>query len=128
VRIEGQDRAGLERLLRYRARPPLALERLEQLRDDQLIYRLPKPQADGATQLALTPFQLIDRLAALIPPARVHRHWRRTSGGCSTWRVRCAASSAKRSELTLRGNALRQEEITEEIEVILRSAAVNALR
>jgi hypothetical protein len=29
VRIEGHDRAALERLLRYRARPPLALERLE---------------------------------------------------------------------------------------------------
>ena len=30
VRIEGRDRAGLERLLRYCARPPFALERLEQ--------------------------------------------------------------------------------------------------
>jgi hypothetical protein len=30
VRIEGPDRAGLERLLRYCARPPFALERLEQ--------------------------------------------------------------------------------------------------
>ena len=29
VRIEGPDRAGLERLLRYCARPPFALERLE---------------------------------------------------------------------------------------------------
>jgi hypothetical protein len=31
VRIDGHDRAGLERLLRYCARPPFALERLEQL-------------------------------------------------------------------------------------------------
>jgi hypothetical protein len=29
------DRAGLERLLRYFARPPFALERLDQLADDQ---------------------------------------------------------------------------------------------
>ena len=43
VRIEGRDRCGLERLLRYCARPPFALERLEQVRDDQLVYRLPKP-------------------------------------------------------------------------------------
>ncbi|MCH7532425.1 MAG: transposase [Gemmatimonadetes bacterium] len=28
VRIEGEDRAGVERLLRYCARPPFALERL----------------------------------------------------------------------------------------------------
>ena len=31
VRIAGPDRAGLERLLRYCARPPFALERLEQI-------------------------------------------------------------------------------------------------
>jgi hypothetical protein len=31
VRIEGEDRAGLERLLRYCARPPFALERLHAL-------------------------------------------------------------------------------------------------
>jgi hypothetical protein len=43
VRIEGADRAGLERLLRYCARPPFALERLEQLTDDQLVYCFPKP-------------------------------------------------------------------------------------
>jgi hypothetical protein len=35
IRIEGPDRAGLERLLRWCARPPFALERLEQGRDDQ---------------------------------------------------------------------------------------------
>jgi hypothetical protein len=43
VRIEGHDRAGLERLLRYRARAPFALERLELLGDNQLVYRFPKP-------------------------------------------------------------------------------------
>jgi len=74
VRIEGQDRAGLERLLRYCARPPFALERLEQLAHDQLVYRFPKPQPDGTTQLRLTPLELIERLAALIPPPRIHRH------------------------------------------------------
>ena len=74
VRIDGPDRAGLERLLRYCARPPFALERLEQLADDQLVYRFPKPQPDGRTELRLTPLELIERLAALIPPPRLHRH------------------------------------------------------
>jgi hypothetical protein len=74
VRIEGPDRSGLERLLRYCARPPFALERLEQLTHDQLVYRFPKPQPDGRTQLHLTPLELIERLAALIPPPRLHRH------------------------------------------------------
>jgi hypothetical protein len=74
VRIEARDRAGLERLLRYCARPPFALERLEQLAHDQLVYRFPKPQPDGRTELSLTPLELIERLAALIPPPRIHRH------------------------------------------------------
>ena len=64
VRIEGPDRAGLERLLRYCARPPFALERLEQTSHDELIYRFDKPQPDGRTQLRLTPLELLDRLAA----------------------------------------------------------------
>jgi hypothetical protein len=73
VRIEGPDRAGLERLLRYCARPPFALERLEQVGHDRLVYRFPKPQPDGRTELRLTPLELLDRLAALIPPPRLHR-------------------------------------------------------
>jgi hypothetical protein len=57
VRIDGHDRAGRERLLRYCARPPFALERLEQVRHDQLVYHFPKPQPDGSTQLRLTPLE-----------------------------------------------------------------------
>ena len=57
-----------------RARPPFALERLEQLAHDQVIYRFPRPQPDGRTELRLTPLELIERLAALIPPPRIHRH------------------------------------------------------
>jgi hypothetical protein len=48
VCITGQDRAGLERLLRYRARPPFALERIAQVPatngGQQVVYRLPKSQ------------------------------------------------------------------------------------
>ena len=65
---------GSRRRLRYCARPPFALERREQLGDDELIYRFDRPQPDGRTQLRLTPLELIDRLAALIPPPRIHRH------------------------------------------------------
>jgi len=74
VRVAAHDRAGLERLLRYCARPPFALERLERLDAEHLVYRLPKPQRDGTTALTLTPLELIDHLAALIPPPRLHRH------------------------------------------------------
>ena len=74
VRVDGHDRAGLERLLRYGARPPFALERLELLPEGQIVYRFPKPQPDGTTQVRLTPLERIDRLATLIPPPRLHRH------------------------------------------------------
>jgi hypothetical protein len=46
-----------ERLLRYCARPPFALERLELLDAERVVYRLPKPQRDGTTALSLTPLE-----------------------------------------------------------------------
>jgi hypothetical protein len=83
VRIEANDRAGLERLLRYCARPPFSLERLQAIDAHRLLYRLPRPRPDGRTELTLSPLELIQRLAALIPPPRGHRHryhgvWRPT--------------------------------------------------
>jgi hypothetical protein len=79
IRIEAHDRAGLERLLRYCARPPFALNRLEwqgsgQGQQDVVLYRLPRPTPDGRTVLRLSPLEFLDRLAALVPPPRVHRH------------------------------------------------------
>jgi len=58
VRMAGPDRAGLERLLRYCARPPFALERLEQINPHQLIDHLPKPRRDGRTTRVLSPLEL----------------------------------------------------------------------
>jgi hypothetical protein len=82
VRIEGSDRYGLERLARYCARPPFALERLHapdgqpSLRspNGRLIYRLPGPTPDGRTLLVLSPLELLQRLARFVPPPRMHRH------------------------------------------------------
>ena len=82
VRIEGEDRAGLERLVRYCARGPLALERLHAPADlealtspeARLVYRLPEPDMHGRQELRLTPLELLERLARLVPPPRIHRH------------------------------------------------------
>jgi hypothetical protein len=74
VEIAAWDRHGLERLVRYCARPPLAQERLGRLNDDQLVYRLRKPTLDGRTELILTPLELLDRLAHLVTPPRIHKH------------------------------------------------------
>ena len=74
VCIQDTDRAGLERLLRYCARPPFALEHLHPLDAEHLIYHNPKPRSDSPRDLVLTPLELIDKIAALIPPPRAHRH------------------------------------------------------
>jgi hypothetical protein len=74
VCIQDTDRAGLERLLRYCARPPFALEHLHPLDADHLVYHNPKPRSDSPRDLVLTPLELIDKIAALIPPPRAHRH------------------------------------------------------
>ena len=81
VCIEAHDRAGLERLLRYCARPPFSMVRLRKA-GSELVYRCAKqysePSSDKrgakADELTLSPLELIDRIAALVPPPRSHRH------------------------------------------------------
>ncbi len=75
VRIEGEERQGLERLFRYCARPIFSGERLcWQDKDEMLIYRLRSPRHDGQTLVRLTPAEFLDRVATLMPPPRRHRH------------------------------------------------------
>jgi hypothetical protein len=81
VRIEADDRAALERLLRYCARPPFAMDRLRK-EGTALVYRCAKQHSEPGSdkrgakvdELHLTPLELIARIAALVPPPRTHRH------------------------------------------------------
>lgn len=68
MRIEAHERDGLERLLRYCARPAFAPERLREIDTEHLVYESVKPGPGGSVSLMLTPIQLLDRLAPLIPP------------------------------------------------------------
>ena len=70
--VHQNDRDSLERLCRYAARGPLALERLKRRDDGKLEYRLKKPLRGGATTLVMTPVQLLKRLVALVPKPKVH--------------------------------------------------------
>jgi hypothetical protein len=70
VTIRAGDRAGLERLCRYGARPPFSLERISLLPDGRVAYRLRKPRRNGATHLVLAPVHFLARIAALVPPPR----------------------------------------------------------
>ena len=72
VAVPASDRRRLERLCRYVGRPPVASERLSELADGRLLYELRHRWRDGTTHVAFEPLELIDRLAALIPPPRFH--------------------------------------------------------
>ena len=72
VRIHENDRQGLEHLLGYGGRGPVATSRLTQAADGRYAYSLRRPLPDGRTTLVLTGHELMGRLAALIPPPRVN--------------------------------------------------------
>ena len=63
-------RRGLERLCRYVARPALAGGRLRILDADHLSFALKTPWSDGTSHLLLSPMELLEKLAALVPPPR----------------------------------------------------------
>jgi hypothetical protein len=61
---------GRELLLRYCARPPIALGRLSKLPDGRIAYRLKKPWRPDQTHVVFTPLEFLARVAALVPPPR----------------------------------------------------------
>lgn len=54
------------------ARPPVAAGRLRLVDPPSLIFSLKSPWADGTTSLLLSPHELIEKLAALVPPPRLN--------------------------------------------------------
>ncbi len=69
VTVRADDDEGREKLLRYCARPPFALERIEELPDDRIAYRV-KTVRKGRTHRIMTPVEFLARLAAVLPPPR----------------------------------------------------------
>lgn len=70
--VEAGERERLERLCRYVIRPPLAAGRLQMLDEDTLSFTLKTPWSDGTTHLVLSPLELIEKLAALVPRPRLN--------------------------------------------------------
>ena len=81
TRVEADDRSRLERLCQYVIRPPLAAGKLR-VREETLSFTLKTPWSDGTTHLpapglrqaglVLSPLELIEKLAALVPPPRLN--------------------------------------------------------
>jgi hypothetical protein len=116
VRIPAWDREGLERLIRYCARPCFASENLRK-NGPWLIYRLPKPTHTGKTFIQLEPLEFIKRISVFIPKPRRHRHhYHGAFASNSPLRKKIAASAQKSSKSgvppTLQKGARKIEKIS----------------
>lgn len=95
VRIQSWDREGLERLIRYCARPCFASENLR-WNGSWIVYRLPKPTHTGQTFIQLEPLEFLERISAFIPYPRCHRrHYHGVFAPNSPLRKKVAASAQK---------------------------------
>jgi hypothetical protein len=84
TQVPAHRRDQLECLIRYTVRGAVALERLEEDAQGDLVYTFTKPWSDGTTGIKLSPLELLEKLAALVPLPRLHlvRYgavWRRTA-------------------------------------------------
>ena len=70
VAVAAGDDLGRERLMRYGARPPLALDRLTRLPGGRIGYRIKKLRNGRAKHRVMTPLEFLARLAAIVPPPR----------------------------------------------------------
>jgi hypothetical protein len=87
VSIRADDRKGLERLLSYAARPPIAADRLAQLPDGRLSYRLKTPWKNGTTHVIFEPLEFVARLVLLVPAPRVNlTRFHGVTGPAAKWR------------------------------------------
>ena len=72
VQIQANERAALEKLLRYTGRSPIALERMSEREDGKILYRLKTTFSDGTTHVLFDPVELVEKVVALVPPPRAN--------------------------------------------------------
>ena len=85
--MPARDRPGLERLIRYMARPRLASERVEMLPDGRLVYEFKRPWRDGTSRVICTPLEFVEKLLPLVPKPRVHlTRYSGVLGPAAKWR------------------------------------------
>jgi hypothetical protein len=70
TQIPAHRRDQLERLIRYTARGAVSLERLEEDATGEIVYTFTKPWSDGTTGIKLSPLELLEKLAAIVPLPR----------------------------------------------------------
>src|SRR5262245_22325652 len=72
TQIPAHRRDQLECLIRYTARGAVSLERLQAEANGNLLYTFTHPWSDGTTGIRLSPLELLEKLAALVPLPHVH--------------------------------------------------------
>jgi hypothetical protein len=77
--VSAHRRDQLERLLRSTARGAVSLERLDINAAGDLLYTFTHPWSDGTIGITLSPLELLEKLAALVPLPRQHQV---RYGGC----------------------------------------------
>jgi len=70
--VPAHRRDQLEQLIRYTARGAVSLERLQEDANGDLVYIFTHPWSDGTTGIRLSPLELLEKLAALVPLPHVH--------------------------------------------------------
>jgi hypothetical protein len=70
--IPAHRRDQLERLMRYTGRGAVSLERLTEDANGDLVYLFTRPWSDGTTGIKLSPLELLEKLAAIVPLPRAH--------------------------------------------------------
>ncbi len=111
VQVEGHDTERLEHLCRYIARPPLAAERLTLTRRGRVRYEFRRPWRDGITHVEFEPLVFLERLAALVPPPRMHlQTYHGVLAPGSTWRDDVVPMPVSRGEGTRAKSASGREQ------------------
>ena len=72
VSVSANERAKLERLCRYIARPAVSNQRLSLTRNGQIRFELKTPWRNGTTHVIFEPLDFVARLVALVPKPRVN--------------------------------------------------------
>jgi len=84
VVVDAFDKEGLERLVRYLARPPVPAERVHLRKDGKFVFKLKRAFNNGVSELVFEALAFLARLAALVPPPRFKstRYYGLFSSGC----------------------------------------------
>jgi putative transposase len=87
TRAGALDERGRDALLEYVLRPPIASENVQQAPEGLVRIVLKRPFRDGTTAVDLDPLSLLCRLAAMVPPPRLHTvRYQGVLSSASKWR------------------------------------------